>query len=177
MLDFIRNADVLILDPQFDADEYKTHTGWGHGCLDATVALALKAGVPASLPVPSRPRPRRQKNDGFVERARQIVAKAKSKMRSTPRARGWCTITSPPSALISGGTFTITYSGTAGGSLLETYVNNSNGTTYSFGASVHNVTQFSATPLSGNPKAYQIALNAGSTAPVQRTFVAFGRNL
>jgi phosphoribosyl 1,2-cyclic phosphodiesterase/ActR/RegA family two-component response regulator len=42
---FIRGCDVLIADSQFDAEEYKTHAGWGHGCVDDVVELALNAGV------------------------------------------------------------------------------------------------------------------------------------
>ena len=45
MTDFLRGADVLIMDTQYDADEYKRHTGWGHGCLDDVVTLALQAQV------------------------------------------------------------------------------------------------------------------------------------
>jgi phosphoribosyl 1,2-cyclic phosphodiesterase len=45
MIDFVRGADVLIMDAQFDTQEYKQHTGWGHGCLDDVVELALQAEV------------------------------------------------------------------------------------------------------------------------------------
>ena len=45
MIDFLRGADVLIMDTQFDTEEYQQHTGWGHGCLDDVVALALQAEV------------------------------------------------------------------------------------------------------------------------------------
>ena len=43
--DFIRDADVLILDAQYDANEYASHIGWGHGCVDEVVALATGANV------------------------------------------------------------------------------------------------------------------------------------
>jgi len=86
------------------------------------------------------------------------------------------TITSPPSPLISGGTFTITYS-LVGSNLYEIYFNNSNSQTYSSGVLVHNVSQFTVSQLAGNSKAFQVILNAGTTLGVQRTFVAFGRNL
>ena len=45
LIDFLRGTDVLIMDTQYDAEEYKRHTGWGHGCLDDVVALALEAEV------------------------------------------------------------------------------------------------------------------------------------
>ena len=45
MIEFIKGADVLIIDSQYDDDEYKGHVGWGHGCLDDVVTLALVAGV------------------------------------------------------------------------------------------------------------------------------------
>jgi phosphoribosyl 1,2-cyclic phosphodiesterase/ActR/RegA family two-component response regulator len=43
LIAFIRDVDVLIIDAQYDVEEYKTHVGWGHGCTDDAVALALQA--------------------------------------------------------------------------------------------------------------------------------------
>src|SRR5205823_14801145 len=43
MIDFLRGTDVLIMDSQYDCDEYPEHIGWGHGCLDHVVRLALRA--------------------------------------------------------------------------------------------------------------------------------------
>lgn len=45
LIEFIRDADVLIIDSQYDDAEYQEHVGWGHGCLDDVVTLALIAGV------------------------------------------------------------------------------------------------------------------------------------
>ena len=45
LVEFIRGADVLIIDSQYDCDEYTAHVGWGHGCVDDVVALAVAAGV------------------------------------------------------------------------------------------------------------------------------------
>jgi phosphoribosyl 1,2-cyclic phosphodiesterase/CheY-like chemotaxis protein len=42
---FVRNADVLMMDSQYTAEEYPTKVGWGHSCFEDTVALAAKAGV------------------------------------------------------------------------------------------------------------------------------------
>lgn len=43
--DFIRNADIVISDAQYDAQEYPSHVGWGHSCVDDVVALAMASGV------------------------------------------------------------------------------------------------------------------------------------
>ena len=45
IIDFIRDSDILIIDSQYDDAEYQTHVGWGHGCVDDVVALALIAKV------------------------------------------------------------------------------------------------------------------------------------
>ncbi len=45
LVDFLRGVDVLIMDTQYDSEEYLEHVGWGHGCLDDVVALALQAEV------------------------------------------------------------------------------------------------------------------------------------
>ena len=44
-IEFIRGADILIMDAQYDAAEYESHVGWGHGCVDDVVGLAVIAGV------------------------------------------------------------------------------------------------------------------------------------
>lgn len=45
LVDFCREADVLIMDCQYDAEEYPRYVGWGHSCVDDSVALAAEAGV------------------------------------------------------------------------------------------------------------------------------------
>lgn len=45
LIDYIRDVDVLIIDSQYDDTEYQSKVGWGHGCLDDVVTLALMAGV------------------------------------------------------------------------------------------------------------------------------------
>jgi phosphoribosyl 1,2-cyclic phosphodiesterase/CheY-like chemotaxis protein len=45
MIDFLRGTDVLIMDTQYDRSEYRRYVGWGHGCVDDVVALALRADV------------------------------------------------------------------------------------------------------------------------------------
>lgn len=81
MLEFIRDVDVLILDSQYDATEYQAHVGWGHGCLDDTVAIALKAGVRHLCLFHHDPGHDDRQIDRFVKRARHLVVKRKSKMK------------------------------------------------------------------------------------------------
>ena len=81
MLDFIRDADVLILDSQYDRAEYHRHKGWGHGCVDDSVSLALKAGVKKLILFHHDPNHDDQKMDAIVKSAVRLVARAKSKMK------------------------------------------------------------------------------------------------
>jgi hypothetical protein len=45
LAEFVRGVDALVMDAQYDAQEYEQHIGWGHGCVDRVVALALEARV------------------------------------------------------------------------------------------------------------------------------------
>ena len=45
VIEFLKEADVLIIDSQYDDAEYQSHVGWGHGCVDDIIALALFAKV------------------------------------------------------------------------------------------------------------------------------------
>lgn len=45
IIEFMRDADVMISDSQYDRVEYPTRLGWGHSCSDDTVDLAMRAGV------------------------------------------------------------------------------------------------------------------------------------
>jgi phosphoribosyl 1,2-cyclic phosphodiesterase len=45
LIEFVRSVDLLILDTQYTVAEYPARLGWGHGCLPASVALAVDAGV------------------------------------------------------------------------------------------------------------------------------------
>jgi CheY-like chemotaxis protein/phosphoribosyl 1,2-cyclic phosphodiesterase len=45
MISFLRGVDVLIMDSQYDCQEYLGHVGWGHGCVSEVVNLALQAEV------------------------------------------------------------------------------------------------------------------------------------
>ena len=45
LIEFIRDANVLIFDGQYDRPEYDGRCDWGHACLEETVNLAVAAGV------------------------------------------------------------------------------------------------------------------------------------
>jgi len=42
-LEFIHGVDILLLDSQYEESEFPEHRGWGHGCLEEVVELAIKA--------------------------------------------------------------------------------------------------------------------------------------
>jgi phosphoribosyl 1,2-cyclic phosphodiesterase len=81
MIDFLRGTDVLIMDAQFDSKEYQQHTGWGHGCLDDVVALALAAEVKKLFLFHHDP----NHDDATIARmqahARKLVAARKGKLQ------------------------------------------------------------------------------------------------
>ena len=76
LVEFLRGADVLIMDTQYDREEYGAHIGWGHGCLDDVVALALKAGVKKLFLFHHDPDHDDAKIDAMLSQARELVAKA-----------------------------------------------------------------------------------------------------
>ena len=81
MIEFLRDVDLLILDSQYGAAEYQQHVGWGHGCVDDSVALALQAGVKHLSLFHHDPEHSDQQIDGLVRHARKLVARQRSKLR------------------------------------------------------------------------------------------------
>lgn len=81
LIEFIRGADVLILDSQYDRAEYKRHVGWGHGCVDDSVALAIQAGVKKLVFFHHDPDHDDQKMDALVKHARRLVTRTKAKLK------------------------------------------------------------------------------------------------
>ena len=80
MIEFIRGADVVILDAQYDRTEYERHVGWGHGCVDDVVMLAIKADVKLLFLFHHDPDHDDAKLDEMLSHARQIVTHQKSSM-------------------------------------------------------------------------------------------------
>jgi phosphoribosyl 1,2-cyclic phosphodiesterase len=99
LIDFLRGADLLIMDTQYDALEYKEHTGWGHGCLDDVVALALQAEVKTLFLFHHDPNHDDAKVSQMLAHARKIVVDRKCKLQ-VEAAREGVTVELP--ALVSG---------------------------------------------------------------------------
>ena len=81
LIDFLRGTDVLIMDTQYDAEEYQRHTGWGHGCLDDVVALALAAEVKTLFLFHHDPNHDDAKVSQMLAHARKLVAARQGKLQ------------------------------------------------------------------------------------------------
>lgn len=81
MIEFVRGADVLILDAQYDRAEYVRHIGWGHGCVDDVVALAIRADVKRLFLFHHDPDHDDAKVESMLAHARKLVAAQNSSMQ------------------------------------------------------------------------------------------------
>lgn len=81
MIEFVRGADVLILDAQYDHAEYVRHIGWGHGCVDDVVALAMKAEVKQLFLFHHDPDHDDAKVESMLSHARKLVAAQNSALQ------------------------------------------------------------------------------------------------
>jgi ribonuclease BN (tRNA processing enzyme) len=81
LLGFLKGSDIIILDAQYDRDEYDAHKGWGHGCVDDVVRLALLAEVKHLFLFHHDPEHSDEFVRKLVERARDMVRVAGSSLR------------------------------------------------------------------------------------------------
>lgn len=81
MDEFLRGADALILDAQYDLAEYQQRIGWGHGCVDDAVAIALRAGVKCLWLFHHDPDHDDAKIDAMLAHARRLVSDAGAALR------------------------------------------------------------------------------------------------
>ena len=86
--DFLRGTDVLIMDTQYDANEYKRHTGWGHGCLDDVVSLAIEAEVKTLFLFHHDPNHDDARISQMLAHARKLVAARKGKLQVEAACEG-----------------------------------------------------------------------------------------
>lgn len=80
MADFIRGADVLIMDSQYTADEYQQHIGWGHGCIDEVVSMAIATRVKRLYTFHHDPAHDDRCVSGMLMHARQLAEAAGSSL-------------------------------------------------------------------------------------------------
>jgi len=80
LIEFIRGAQVLIMDAQYSAEEYKTHAGWGHSSVDQTVALAVEANVKRLFLFHHDPTHDDAEVSRMVEAGRQLAAQRGSQL-------------------------------------------------------------------------------------------------
>jgi phosphoribosyl 1,2-cyclic phosphodiesterase/CheY-like chemotaxis protein len=81
LIEFIRGVDVLVMDTQYDRAEYQRHVGWGHGCLDDVVNLALQAEVKQLFLFHHDPDHDDAKVSEMTEYARKLVAERGGTLR------------------------------------------------------------------------------------------------
>jgi len=74
LLEFIKDCEVLIIDSQYDATEYPAHVGWGHSCMEDSVAFAIKANAKRLFLFHHDPDHTDEQISRMVARARQMVA-------------------------------------------------------------------------------------------------------
>src|SRR5438045_7041851 len=56
LIEFLRGADLLIVDAQYTDEEYMRHVGWGHGSVSSVVSLAADAVAKRLLLVHHNPK-------------------------------------------------------------------------------------------------------------------------
>jgi phosphoribosyl 1,2-cyclic phosphodiesterase len=78
LADFIRGTDVLIMDSQYTADEYQTHIGWGHGCIDEVIRMAVATRVKRLYTFHHDPAHDDRCVSGMLMHARQLAESAGS---------------------------------------------------------------------------------------------------
>jgi phosphoribosyl 1,2-cyclic phosphodiesterase/CheY-like chemotaxis protein len=80
IIEFLRGTDVLIMDSQYDCEEYKHHVGWGHGCVAEVVELAIEAEVKKLFLFHHDPNHDDAKVSQLEGEARKLVAQRKSQL-------------------------------------------------------------------------------------------------
>ncbi len=72
-IEFIQGADILVIDSQYDTQEYESHVGWGHSCVDDSVTMGIKGRVKKLFLFHHDPTHSDEKVSQMLEHARQLV--------------------------------------------------------------------------------------------------------
>jgi ribonuclease BN (tRNA processing enzyme) len=81
LAEFVRDVDLLIIDAQYDRAEYAEHIGWGHGCVDDVVQLAIGSNVKQLFLFHHDPAHDDHYVSNMLLHARQVVKDAGSSLR------------------------------------------------------------------------------------------------
>jgi ribonuclease BN (tRNA processing enzyme) len=95
LIEFIRDSDVLIMDSQYDAAEYEKHIGWGHSCVEDSVAFALQADVKRLFLFHHDPDHTDEQISRMVARARQMAVRCHSNLVVEGAREGYELILAP----------------------------------------------------------------------------------
>jgi phosphoribosyl 1,2-cyclic phosphodiesterase len=74
LIEFLRGADLLILDAQYTDEEYQRHIGWGHGSISSVVSLAADADAKRLMLFHHDPNHDDEMVDKIVDKARMQIA-------------------------------------------------------------------------------------------------------
>ena len=88
VVDFARNADLLIHDAQYQAEDFPRHVGWGHSCYEDVIQVAVEANVQRLLLFHHDPDRSDDQIDSSVEAARRLVDDLGSTMKVYAAAEG-----------------------------------------------------------------------------------------
>lgn len=86
LVEFVRDADLLILDTQYTDEEYQSRVGWGHGSVSSVVSLAAEADVKRLILFHHDPSHDDTTIDTILEKARWQMAQS-GKATSVDAAR------------------------------------------------------------------------------------------
>lgn len=76
LIEFLRDADILIVDAQYTDEEYQSKIGWGHGSISSVVSLAVASDAKRLLLFHHDPNHDDAMVDSIVEKARMQVAQS-----------------------------------------------------------------------------------------------------
>lgn len=77
LIEFVSDVDLLILDTQYTTEEYAKRVGWGHGCLDDSVQLAIEGNARRLLLFHHDPTHGDDQIDRMIEIARGIAGESR----------------------------------------------------------------------------------------------------
>ena len=88
LVEFVRDAKVLVHDTMYTSEEYDHHRGWGHSTYDDAVQLALEAGVEKLVLFHHKPERSDEEVDQCAERCRALVRQSGGRLEVVAAAEG-----------------------------------------------------------------------------------------